>query len=340
MTTPLSLASLPHIFVFAHTVGDIGAMNRCVIFVGVLFAVGPGRVGFCSDLARPHTVECVLALVDIMAAANLERSTTFVQIGAHLAWANTNDPFRSMVTRSRMRSVLVEPQPHIYHQLVGLVGSHSEDEAKMIEVVNAAICPESRGGANVTFFSISPLVNPLTGALPTGRKQRHTGASFTSQLASMSREHILKHRRFIPNIEDHIVEIQVPCLSVAELLERQRVEPRDVLVLSIDAEGYDDVILDSVDFETTRPFLVVFEFQHLIHRQRREHAWDAVHTAERRLSKFGYRCWRAPPENFFCTSPKTSQQCAEWKPGDSLKNPFDHDPDHPPTFWNLPTTSS
>jgi hypothetical protein len=157
----------------------------------------------------------------------------------------------------------------------------------------------------------------------------------------MSRAHILKHKRWIPNIEDYIVEIQVPCFSVAELLEQQQVKPRDVLVLSIDAEGYDDVILGSVDFETTRPFLVVFEFQHLVdHKLEGEHAWDAVHALESRLSQFGYRCWLAPPENFFCTSPHTSKQCADWKPGDTLllDQAAQTNSGGPTDFWNLPTS--
>ena len=264
---------------------------------------GRGRVKL------PSAVECLLELVQHVASANAGRGV-MVQIGAHLAWMNINDPFKQLAARAQLRTVLVEPQPNVFAQLKASVVLGSAADHR---VINAAVCPASRGGANVTFYSISPEVNPLDGTLRghvAGGKRRKSGASYTSQIASMSLDHVLKHKRWIPNLEDYIVEIQVPCLSVSELLQTAQVHPSDVLVLSVDAEGYDDTILLSVDFETMRPFLIVFEFMHLAIRQQENatkmtnpEIWARLYVVERHLLKFGYTCWKAPPENFFCTSP-------------------------------------
>ena len=48
------------------------------------------------------------------------RNPALIQIGAHLAWLNPNDPFKDMVAQNpntHWKSVLVEPQPKIFTRL-------------------------------------------------------------------------------------------------------------------------------------------------------------------------------------------------------------------------------
>ena len=80
-------------------------------------------------------------------------------------------------------------------------------------------------------------------------------------------------------------------------------------MLSVDAEGFDADIVLSVDFERVRPFLLVWEFQHLVANTGKKQSaddWAVVRKVEDHIAKFGYECWRVIPENMFCTSPSTT----------------------------------
>ena len=80
-------------------------------------------------------------------------------------------------------------------------------------------------------------------------------------LGSFNREVVLAHRRFIPDIDSRIVELQVPCVTFDTLCRRNGVEHVDFL--HTDTEGYDFEILKSVDFDRFRPTLIVYESVHL-----------------------------------------------------------------------------
>ena len=286
--------------------------------------VALATLAHASRLAIPHTVECIHAMVTERARQFYTdgRTPAMVQIGAHLAWQNPNDPFGNLARTARLRTVLVEPQPHIASRLDASVrASAGGADGGAVSVRNCAVCAGNDG--NVTFYAITPRVDPMTGQLsgssPDAPQPKRV-AHFTSQLASMSREHILKHSKMLgPNAEELIVELQVPCLQVASLLRAEAVAPDDVLVLSVDAEGFDAEIVMSVDFNSTRPFLLVWEFQHVVEglttshlcencpdgntKEGKKARWAIVHNVERHLASFGYFCWRVPPENMYCTSP-------------------------------------
>ena len=98
--------------------------------------------------------------------------------------------------------------------------------SESVSVANYAVCNQS---STVRFFVVDvdpsfsasgehahPPMLPATHptvvtktvlALPT------VGAEMATQLASMSREHILKHKRWIPDIEDHI-RVRIPMLRL------------------------------------------------------------------------------------------------------------------------------
>ena len=86
------------------------------------------------------------------------------------------------------------------------------------------------------------------------------------QVASLSRNHILKHKKWVPDIEERIIEIDVACETVENIVKGQGLlteEHSDVLIISVDAEGFDADILLSVDWTVIRPRLVVYEYIHL-----------------------------------------------------------------------------
>lgn len=75
---------------------------------------------------------------------------------------------------------------------------------------------------------------------------------------------------------------------------------------------YDGEIVKSVDLSRIQPFLLVWEFIHLVDKHKRgAEAWNVVNEVEDYVKGFGYDCWRVIPENMFCTKPKTTKLSAE-----------------------------
>ena len=73
-------------------------------------------------------------------------------------------------------------------------------------------------------------------------------------LSSFNRNHLLQHGSLG---DTDIVEEQVKCSSVEELL--QEYSFMDINVLVTDTEGYDFEILDNLDLNKIRPKVVLFE---------------------------------------------------------------------------------
>jgi hypothetical protein len=80
-------------------------------------------------------------------------------------------------------------------------------------------------------------------------------------LASFDPEHILKHltRKEGPA---RVLEVrEIPCQTLAWLLDKHTVKAVDLLV--IDAEGHDCEILKTVPFDRLKPSIIRFEHAHL-----------------------------------------------------------------------------
>lgn len=160
----------------------------------------------------------------------------FVQIGANDG--GENDPVSEYVTRYHWRGLLVEPLPKPYARLLERYRGEPQ-----LRFENAAI-GRSEGEVEFYCFRDDPRL-PET----------------VSQLASLDRRILLRHKVGVDDPESLITSIRVPQLSFPRLLEKHGVERIDLLF--IDAEGYDFEILKMVDFASTRPSVIFFEDRHL-----------------------------------------------------------------------------
>src|SRR5579859_5236379 len=121
-----------------------------------------------------------------------EGSPFVVQIGANDGI--TSDPVFDFIKRYRWSGLLVEPLPDIFARL-----RDNYREARNVILVNSAIGPAK----DLTLYRISP-------------KVKH-GPPWLHLLASFSRDVLLRHKHYLPDFADHIVEERVPCVSFAEL---------------------------------------------------------------------------------------------------------------------------
>ena len=241
-----------------------------------------------SAKADPHFARCIRAASQ--AAAYGDGPAVLLQIGAHLAWLNRNDPFAAAVSnssaRGRVVAVLVEPQPHIARQLQAASTSLSN-----VIVEHAAVC--AAASDNITFFSISPRIDAADGTLfENGTRVRLP--HWTSQIASLSRRMVVGSLppRLRSRADEFVVPTVVRCHTVTSLLESHRLSERRVVVLSIDAEGFDTAILESIELSRWR-WLRIVNWEH-------KHAQaTAACAALRRLSAAGYVC-ECDNENMRC----------------------------------------
>ena len=117
-----------------------------------------------------------------------------------------------------------------------------------IALENAAI--SDRDG-RLPFYHLAAVEDPEREGLP----------PWYDAIGSLSRENVLAHRDFIPEIERRLVSTEVASMTFDSLCEKHGLRELDVLV--VDAEGHDWTILRGVDFELHRPRLVVYEHLHL-----------------------------------------------------------------------------
>jgi FkbM family methyltransferase len=81
------------------------------------------------------------------------------------------------------------------------------------------------------------------------------------QLSSFDKETLMKHSYMHPSFVKLIQEIDIPTLSMNDLLEKYKVKKIDLL--QIDTEGYDFEILQTFDFNKISPTIIIYEHQHL-----------------------------------------------------------------------------
>ncbi len=177
------------------------------------------------------------------ALSSIQRSLSFVQIGA--SDGMMNDPLREFIVSSGWRGLLIEPIPYCYDRLVY---NYRYLRGGQLQFLNAAIC--LKGEADMDFYTFNEgflssknqaeRVNLL-------QKSSFDKDAFTGNLTELG-------LRF----DDVAAKVHIPSLQMSELVRRYPdFAQSDLLV--IDAEGYDEKIIRSVDFELYRPRVIFFE---------------------------------------------------------------------------------
>ena len=151
---------------------------------------------------------------------------TFLQIGAYDGVGD--DDLRELVTKYKLRGVLVEPQPAAFARLEQTYRNHPQ-----LTLLQAAISETE------------------------GTRDLYCHKGQVSMAASFDRQHLRKHS--IP--DQDIVARPVPCHTVESALRAAGLSNVDLL--QIDAEGYDWPIMRSIDFTRIHPRMIRFEYRHM-----------------------------------------------------------------------------
>lgn len=210
-----------------------------------------------GDRLWPLHVEIARALKD------LDRAY-FVQVGSNDG--AQNDPIhRLILDNPGWRGIFIEPVPFLFEKLKANYRAEQELHARFV-FENVAIAEKAGEAA---FYCVSEDAKKALGErLP----------FWYDQLGSFDRQHIVKHLDGL--LEPFIVELQLPCLPIGEVLTRQGIERVDLL--HIDTEGYDYNVLKQFDFARYQPRVVLYEHKHL-GRERRTAAAQLMQAAGYRL---------------------------------------------------------
>jgi FkbM family methyltransferase len=170
----------------------------------------------------------------------------FVEIGANDG--EQHDHLRPILERSRWRGIMVEPVPFVFERLQA-----NYRGLPQISLENAAIA--ERDG-ELPFYHLREVADREREGLP----------RWYDGIGSFSKEGVLGHAALLPELERRLVQRTVPALTFDSLCAKHAAPAVDLLLL--DTEGYDHVILDSIDWERHRPRLVVYEHYHFARAQR------------------------------------------------------------------------
>jgi len=173
--------------------------------------------------------------VFIRAALYDQQELYLLQIGAYDG--TSNDPIYSLIQQYPINTILVEPNTIAFERL-----STAYTDNPKVRLENIAVA--EKDGIE-KFFVLKGESCPLQ----------------FEQLSSFSKDTILSHKRWYPNLENWLHEEMVECKTVETLLREHQFERLDLLVL--DVEGYEENILRSINFYLISPQIIYYESCHL-----------------------------------------------------------------------------
>ncbi|MEW5811286.1 MAG: FkbM family methyltransferase [Actinomycetota bacterium] len=192
-----------------------------------------------------------------------ESPLSFIQIGANDGLRN--DPIREFIVRDEWNGVLVEPLPDVFAKLIE---NYSARRFSRLHFENVAV--SHRDDEVLEFWTYKESFLQALSA-----EQR----LYYLRKSSFDRDHLLQFLEGEAEAAGALQKIDVPCTSVTELALRHF--PDGVFdLLVIDAEGHEQVILESLDFNRVRPKVIFFESEHL-----EKHNGSSL----RKLHEAGYR---------------------------------------------------
>lgn len=202
----------------------------------------PSRVERMLRRAKPSPVARAIAEL-----ARSRSDVVFVQIGS--CDGRTGDPLYEHVVARGWSGVVVEPVPHNFERLIeSYRGVHG------VACENVAISDREQVR---TFHHVDTLGRDLP--------------VWCDHIGSFDRAHLEKHVIMLPELESFIVETQVQCITLAQLLERNEITRIDIL--HTDVEGFDLQILEQIDFNRYVPELIIYEDLHMSDADRDEATW-------------------------------------------------------------------
>ena len=197
-----------------------------------------------------------------MKAVGGKPSVFFVQVGSNDGVQG--DPIHDLiVSRESWRGIFIEPIDFLFKRLRQNYG-----EAERFVFENVAIGTEK---GSKTFYYVSEKAK-VELDLP----------YWHDQLGSFDKGHIT--RALGDEMSPYIVEEDVECLPLQDVLDRNRVDAIDLI--HIDTEGFDYKVLSQLDLKRYKPAVILFE-HHLLSDEEFVKARQLLRGTGYRLLQYG-----------------------------------------------------
>ena len=202
-------------------------------------------------------------------STSLNRPLTFIQVGANDGLRQ--DPFRRFIIRDDWTGILVEPVAPVFELL-----KKNYKKKKRLYFENCIILDTKDNQADFFVYSDSFL----------------RGANLEKKLlywrkSSLSRNHLLQRLKHdhLDVKEEYICRLTIPTLKISDLMKKYS-HLGDVDLLIVDAEGYDDFVIKTVDFSCGKPKAIFFESS-IIPSQRLSDLKELLYAEGYDLNTFG-----------------------------------------------------
>lgn len=202
--------------------------------------------------------QSMVSLRILHAFAGAYPQATFLEIGANDG--KRFDPLAGFVADGAWSGLMIEPVPYVFERL-----EENFRDNDRVAVANVAIA--DRSGTR-SFYFVAEQVDDSQGV----------AIGWYDTIGSFDRDHLFKHAALIPNLEQRIERIEVPCRTIEQVCADHGIDNPDLVM--IDVEGFDAEVVSSIDFHRIRPRLLIYEHHHLSAETRSE--------CETRLRDLGY----------------------------------------------------
>lgn len=196
-------------------------------------------------LPSPGNLSSTLELI-----SQNESKVTLLQLGANDGVSN--DPYVKLIQKYGWKGALVEPQPLVFQRLE----NYYKKRKHSLVFHNIAVA-EKNGSRKMFYLDTKDQI-------------------WADGLTSFNKENIFNHinngyigdqlRKSGINLSPAdqrklIKEILIDCKTVENIIEISKLQ--NITILAMDLEGYDHVIINSLDLEKLRPKLIVYESKYV-----------------------------------------------------------------------------
>jgi len=170
----------------------------------------------------------------------------FIQVGANdgLRW----DPVRRFILRDDWRGVLVEPLYPVYKMLIE---NYAYKKRGGLFFENCVVSDQN--DEHIDFWSYS---NEFLDPLPIEKKLYYLRAS------SLYRDHVKNFLDKSDNMDNAVVSYKTRCMTLRVLIDKYFPSQQLDLVF-VDAEGHDDYVIRTIDFDRCKPKAIFYESHNL-----------------------------------------------------------------------------
>lgn len=166
---------------------------------------------------------------------NLE-NTFFIEIGANDG--KSYDPIYNYVVAHEWRGILVEPVKYIFEELVNNYKG---------------------AGENLIFENVAVAEKNEVRYIYRYRENQRDLPEWWQRTASLLKNFESRHKGMISNINERLTSEKVNCITFEDLIKKHRVKKIDLLL--IDTEGYDFIIIRTINFDAVKPRIIIYESQ-------------------------------------------------------------------------------